>query len=150
MLISTTRFGKVEVEDRRVIEFPKGILGFPRQHQYVLLQTGPDSFFYWMQAIDREDLAFVVTDPSLFIEGYRVPIKVEQMHDLGLPSLEKAQVFVIVNKHEDVLTGNLQGPIVINVQQRVAEQLVMSDRRFTTRTPLMKLEAPVEAEALAV
>ena len=144
MQVKTSRFGPVEVDQQRVIGFPKGILGFPRQKQYVLLQPGEDSYFYWLQATDREDLAFVVTDPSLFVASYRVPIKTEQMRELGLESLEKAQVFVIVNKNENSLTGNLQGPLVINVKQRVGEQMVLSDRRFTTRVPLVELGAAVE------
>jgi flagellar assembly factor FliW len=48
-------------------------------------------------------------------------------------------VFIIVNKVDDLLTGNMQGPLVINIETRVARQLVLSDRRFSTRQPLMSL-----------
>ncbi|MEO6056264.1 MAG: flagellar assembly protein FliW, partial [Gemmatimonadales bacterium] len=47
-----------------------------------------------------------------------------------------AQVMVIVNKSEGRLTGNLQGPLVINVATRRGEQVVLSERRLTTRVPL--------------
>jgi flagellar assembly factor FliW len=46
---------------------------------------------------------------------------------------------VIVNKIEDTLTGNLQGPLVINSSTLTGKQLVLSDRRYSTRHPLMKL-----------
>ncbi len=69
------------------------------------------------------------------------------MRELGLESLDDAQVFVIVNKRDSVLTGNLQGPLVIHVNNRTGEQLVLSDRRFTTRVPLMELGSTVEAMA---
>ena len=104
----------------------------------------PVADFYWLQAIDREDLAFVVTDPSIFIPSYRVPIKTEQMRELNLESLDKGQVFVIVNKNQNTLTGNLQGPLVINAKQCVGEQLVLSNRRFTAREPLMELGVAAE------
>jgi len=145
MLIDTSRFGRIEVEEDRVITFPKGILGFPRHKGYVLLQPGEDSYFYWLQAADRADLAFVVTDPSLFVSSYRVPLRVEQSQELGILSIEEAQVFVIVNKRGNSLTGNLQGPLVINVKHKIGEQLVLSDRRFTTRVPLIELSSAVEA-----
>jgi len=82
-----------------------------------------------------------VTDPSLFVRGYSVPVHPEQLATLGMSSLDEAQVFVIVNKTDQSLTGNLQGPLVINVRDRCGEQLVLSDRRFTTRVPLMEVGA---------
>lgn len=147
MLIQTSRFGQVEVDDSRIITFPKGILGFPAFKRYVLIEPAQDATFWWLQSIETPELAFVVTDPSLFVSSYRVPIRPEQMADLGLVTIEKAQVLVIVNKRGNVLTGNLQGPLVINVSTCVGEQLVLSERRFTTRVPLVELSQGVEAMA---
>lgn len=145
MVFNTSRFGQVEVNSERVITFTKGILGFSRNKQYVLLEPSQDSYFYWLQAVDRPDLAFVVTEPNLFVASYQVPLKADQMADLGIYSTDHAQVFIIVNKHDDVLTGNLQGPLVINVAKKIGAQLVLSDRRFKTRVPLMKMTNSVEA-----
>ncbi|MEM9420786.1 MAG: flagellar assembly protein FliW [Planctomycetota bacterium] len=155
MKIQTTRFGEVQVEDTRVLNFPKGLLGFPKYQDYVLIESGDqtrpneESNFWWLQSIDLPELAFVVTDPTLFVSTYKVPIHPEQMLGLGLSSIDEAQVFVIVNKRGNVLTGNLQGPLVINVASRCGEQLVLSDRRFTTRVPLIELhqDAPAAMSA---
>lgn len=149
MKIQTTRFGEVEVENTRVIRFPKGLLGFPKFKDYVLIESGDknrpneESNFWWLQSANLPELAFVVTDPTLFVSTYKVPIHPEQMLGLGLTSIDDAQVFVIVNKRGNVLTGNLQGPLVINVGSRCGEQLVLSDRRFTTRVPLVELHNEV-------
>ena len=155
MKIQTTRFGEVDVDSNRVIRFPKGLLGFPKYQEYVLIESGDkaraneESNFWWLQSTDLPELAFVVTDPTLFVSTYKVPIHPEQMLGLGLTSSDDAQVFVIVNKRGNVLTGNLQGPLVINVGSRCGEQLVLSDRRFTTRVPLVELhqEAPAAMSA---
>ena len=141
MIINTSRFGQLEVDERRLITFPHGILGFPRETVYALIQTGEDSGFYWLQAVARADLAFVVSDPRLFIADYRAPIKEEEMTSLGIADAGGAQVFIIVNKVQDMLTGNLQGPLVVNVATRTAKQLVLSDKRYSTRHPLMRLPA---------
>jgi flagellar assembly factor FliW len=148
MIVNTSRFGQVQVDAEQTLTFPKGLLGFPKYTRYVLIQPSEDSFFYWMQSMQAADLAFVVTDPSLFVPTYRVPFKQEQMVELGITGPEDAYVLVIVNKHGHLLTGNLQGPLVIHASRRIGEQLVLSDRRFTTRVPL--LELPVAAEAVAV
>src|SRR3972149_2097247 len=102
MVVNTSRFGKINVDDQRVITFPKGLLGFPRFKKYVLIEPGEDNYFFWFQAVDAPDLAFVVTDPSLFVPTYRVPIKAEQMRELGIESFHQAQVFVVVNQRDNV------------------------------------------------
>ena len=147
MLIETSRFGSLEVDETRIITFPKGLLGFPRYKQYVLLEAGENSSFWWLQSIEAPDLAFVVTDPAAFVPTYKVPIREEQLDELGMETIADAQVFVIVNKRDNMLTGNLQGPLVVHVTQRVGEQLVLSDRRFTTRVPLVELSTPAMAAA---
>ncbi|QDU32694.1 Flagellar assembly factor FliW [Poriferisphaera corsica] len=149
MMINTSRFGEMEVDDSRVISFEKGLLGFPKYRHYVLIEAGQDSYFWWLQSIELPELAFVVTDPSLFVPTYRVPLREEQMKDMGMDSVEDAQVFVIVNKRDNVLTGNLQGPLVINVGSRNGEQLVLSDRRFTTRVPLIEIGNNLQKAASA-
>jgi len=139
MLIETSRFGQIEVDEDRLIRFPKGLLGFPNEHRFALIQMGYESCFYWLQAVDRPELAFVVCDPTLFVGDYQVPIKLDELREIGLSEPKGAQVLVIVNKVGDVLTGNLQGPLVINVETRVGRQLVLSDRRYGTRHPLVTL-----------
>ena len=74
-------------------------------------------------------------------------IRAEQMGELGLPRLEDAQVFVIVNKVDQVLTGNLQGPLVINTLSRSGEQFVLAEKRWNTRHPLVTLGAKQQQPA---
>ena len=149
MLINTSRFGQIEVDDSRIISFEKGLLGFPKYRHYVLIEAGQDSYFWWLQSIEMPELAFVVTDPSLFVPTYRVPLREDQMREMGMESVDEAQVFVIVNKRDNVLTGNLQGPLVVHVGKRTGEQLVLSDRRFTTRVPLIELGSNMQKAASA-
>lgn len=139
MIIRTSRFGQLEVDQDRLIVFEDGILGFPKQQRYALVQTGEGSGFYWLQSVDTEELAFVVCDPRLFVADYQVPVKKEELQAIGVDSPDDAQVFIIVNKVGDLLTGNFQGPLVVNVKNRGARQLVLSDKRYSTRHPLMRL-----------
>ena len=83
MEVQTTRFGVIEIADERVIEFPKGLLGFPGMKRYCLLQPCEDALFFWLQSLDDPGLAFVVTDPSLFVADYSAPIRPEQMEELS-------------------------------------------------------------------
>ncbi len=140
MNVQTSRFGQVEIAEDRVVTFPKGLLGFQEQKRYCLLRPNDDACFFWLQCVEDPELAFVVTDPVLFVPDYSVPIRAEQSEELRLRSLEDAQVLVIVNKVDGTLTGNLQGPLVINSSERIGEQLVLAERRWTTRHELLSLD----------
>ena len=144
MNVETTRFGMVDVDENRIITFPTGLLGFSNFTRYALLQPDEEAAFFWLQCIDAPELAFVVTDPSLWVRDYQVPIRREQMDELALDKLENAQVFVILNKHDRTLTGNLQGPLVINIVSRIAMQLVLADKRWTTRHEIVQLSEPAK------
>jgi len=143
MEIETTRFGRLTVEDNRLMTFPHGLLGFPEQGRFALIQPGTENCFFWLQSVDEPSLAFVVTDPKVFFRDYEVPIREETEHALQLADNRFAQLFVICNKVGDWLTGNLLGPIVVNAENRLAQQVVLTEKKWTTRQPLIQLQSEV-------
>ena len=148
MDIQSTRFGMLSVDDDRIITFPHGLLGFPEHKQFALIQTGEENYFFWLQSVDEPNLAFVVADPTIFFKGYEVPLRDETRQDIQLGDEDGAeaavQMFVICNKVGEWLTGNLLGPLVVNAQNRLAQQVVLTEKKWTTRQPLIRLEAEVE------
>lgn len=149
MEIDTTRFGRITVDDSRVLTFNRGLLGFPSYSRYALIQTNDENYFFWLQCVDEPALAFVVTDPTIFFKDYQVPMKEELRQELSLEDTDHSQVFVICNKVGDWLTGNLLGPIVVNVTNCQATQVVLTEKKWTTRQPLLRLqvEAPLAKSA---
>jgi flagellar assembly factor FliW len=145
MNVQTTRFGVVDLDEKRIITFPAGLLGFSSYKTFALLQPNDEAVFFWLQSLESPDLAFVVTDPTMWINDYEASIRREQMEELGLSKLEDAQVFVIVNKYGQALTANLQGPLVINLNNQKAMQLVLADKRWTTRHEIVRLAEPAQA-----
>jgi flagellar assembly factor FliW len=141
--IQTTRFGRITVDAERVINFPRGLLGFPDYQRYALIAAGDENYFFWLQCVEEPGLAFVVTDPSIFFKTYEVPLKDETRQELELTDPSFAQTFVICNKVGEWLTGNLLGPIVVNAANRLAQQVVLTEKKWTTRQPLMQLQSSV-------
>jgi len=139
MNVRTTRFGTVQVDEDRIIEFPAGLLGFSSYRRFTLLQPDDEGVFFWLQSIESPDLAFVVTDPTIWVSDYQATIRREQMERLNLSGFDDAQVFVIVNKYDRTLTANLQGPLVVNVNNHQAMQLVLAEKRWTTRHEILQL-----------
>ena len=153
MEIATSRFGIVEVEEDRVLFFPKGLLGFPGPRRFALLNGGEGNYFFWLQCADDPTLAFVVADPATFVPQYAMPLRQETAADLNLPDegdvSGMTQVLVICNRVGDWLTGNLLGPVLVNVENRRAVQVVLTEKKWSTRQPLLKLgvERPLAKSA---
>jgi flagellar assembly factor FliW len=149
VMLQTTRFGEVEVEAEAIIEMPAGILGFGHSRHFALIRPSDEATFFWLQSVDEPQLAFIVTDPMAYFPEYDVPLREETLDDLGLdgePTAGQVAVLVTVNKTADPrtgeqwLTGNLMGPILVNTQGRRARQVVLTEKRWTTRQPLAKLD----------
>ena len=150
MQIQTTRFGAIEVDESRIITMVGGLLGFPQATRFALIQTGEERTFFWLQSVQDENLAFVVCDPAIFLPDYtidQVPVREEARESLGIDPeadlAEATQVFAICNRVGDWLTGNLLGPIVVNATNRLAHQVVLTDKKWTTRQPLLRLQPEV-------
>lgn len=147
MLIETTRFGQLEVDDHKIIQVKDGLLGFPNRRRFALIQTSPDPVFFWLQSVDDPNLAFVVCDPLEFVPDYQVPIRADDLRALGMRDLTDNQVLVIVNKADGFLTANLLGPLVIGATSLQGRQMVLSDRKYSTRHRLRAIESDAAAAA---
>ena len=139
MDIQTSRFGLLNVDEQRIIQFRQGLLGFPNHKRFALIQTGMEKCFFWLQCADEPNLAFVVADPTIFFKDYDVPIRPETMKELNMADVAFAQVLVICNKVDQWLTGNLMGPLVINAANCLAQQVVLTEKKWTSRQPLLRL-----------
>jgi len=138
--VPTSRFGTIEIREDQVIYVPLGLIGFPNQKRYVLLEHKKGSPFFWFQALDDESLAFVLIDPLLFEPGYEFQIGSDDRKVLELSdSCEGLQIWVIVNiKPGDPLevTANLLGPLVMNPRKQLAKQVVLHQSSYSTRHPI--------------
>jgi len=137
--IETSRFGTVDLRDARVIHIPSGLLGFPEDKRYVLLEHKKGSPFLWFQSVDNSGLAFVLIDPLLVKPDYEIEIGPEDMGELELrdaPADVQTLVLVTITSGEKVeLTANLLGPIVINTKKRLGKQIILGEGKYSLRHP---------------
>lgn len=141
MRIDTTRFGEIEVEKDKLIEFPNGILGFPELKRYALLENNSDLPFGWLQAVDDKDTAFVVMDPLPIKPDYRLSIKEKEITDIDIMDESELCVLVILtipSRDSQGITANLQGPLVINLANRKGKQVVLPDSGYTCKYPIFQ------------
>jgi flagellar assembly factor FliW len=150
--LSTSRFGEVQVAEDRIIRFLTPIFGFEQFEQYVLLDHADQSPFRWLQAVQEPDLAFVVTNPKFFGIHYEFPLSEEVADQLGITQAEDAQVLTIVNIPQDnpgKMTANLLGPLVVNLNNKIAMQIVLNDAEYSTKVRLIPDELLAQSDAEA-
>lgn len=135
MQINTTRFGKVELFETDVVEFPMGLIGMEDCQRWVLLADAENPALGWLQSIDRADLAVAVVSPRRFVADYRARVSRRDLHGLRIESAKDAQVLAVVGKDDLGLTVNLKAPLVLHLQSRRARQIVVLDD-YSMRYPV--------------
>ncbi len=135
MKVNTTRFGEVEVSEEDIFSFPEGVLGFGELRRYALLKLEGEEPLLWLQSTDEAGVAFIVCDPVFFEPGYQVRVRKEDLASIELEDVSGGRVLVILTISPDprLTTANLQGPLVFNVEKRLAKQVVLSGDEYMTK-----------------
>ena len=137
-IFDTKRFGRIPVEDERIIIFPDGLLGFPSSRRFVLLETAENGVFYWLQSLDDPALAFVVIDPVHLVPDYRDRLLLSdwdrEFFDPEGPATLHAMA--IVTFSETGASANLQGPLLIRESDRLGRQVVLAESDTWLRMPV--------------
>ena len=137
--INTSRFGEVEVKPAQVVNLPLGMVGFPQLNKYILFQHRPDSPFFWLQSMDRPDLAFVLVNPLLFEPSYQITMSGSDRKLLEIEDTKDIQVWVVVtipHGSPESLTANLKAPVVLNVAKRLMAQIILENSDYPLKRPI--------------
>ena len=141
MKCETARFGSVEIQDKDILIFPDALYGFDQEKEFILLPLDPkiESPMEWLQSMKTRELAFIVTDPFLFVPGYEMVLSDSERTQLEIESTESVIVRVIVTipKVHTEMTANLVAPLVINKNNRLAKQVVLTNAEYDTKHSLM-------------
>lgn len=140
MEILTKAFGKITIDDEKIINFPKGIVGFPDLTEFALIhdeEKGTETI-HWLQSIQEPGFAMPVMDPLLICPEYNPEVDDELLSHLGELNQEELLVLVTVTVPKDItkMTVNLKGPIVINAAERKATQVIVEGDQYQVKFPI--------------
>ena len=144
MKVNTSRFGTHDIPQNKIIHFPDGLYGFEKETEFTLLPFNPnvESPMEWMQSLKSSHLAFVITDPYLYLLDYKLKLSEEDKKRVKLEGQELFLTRTIVTIPENYLemTANLIAPLVINKDKGVAKQFVLTSMDYDTRHYLLPEE----------
>lgn len=150
MIIKTTRFGNIQIEESDLLTFPEGILGFADLTKFVILDDPNDEVFAWLQSCEAGAIAFPVLEPELFTMNFKINLAKTDLETLKMKdATHRSRVFSIVTIPDDptLMTANLKAPVVVNLENRMARQCVLQDNNLAIREPIFaKLQQRVVAQ----
>ncbi|MBD5129023.1 MAG: flagellar assembly protein FliW [Ruminococcaceae bacterium] len=133
MKIKTRDFGEIEINESTIINIPDGIIGFENVKRYTLIYPlGENTFPMWLQAVDSVEPCFVVYNPTKIYPDYRFEISDDEQETLKLDESTPYTCLAVAIVPDDYkqTTINLRCPIVLNLKDNIAAQVMLEDYDF--------------------
>jgi flagellar assembly factor FliW len=140
LILTTTRFGDVEVAPESLLRFPEGLIGLGGS-EYALIPA-PHGPFVWCQSASDPGVALVLTRPQRFFPHFTLELAEADAERLGIDGPEPTEIFVTVRAAPVPAdcTANLKAPIVAigtpGPSPRRAHQVLNQADGVALRTPL--------------
>ena len=138
--VKTGRFGQLTVGSDEIIKIPQGIMGFPELTEFCLVDSGDETLILWLQSLQNPEIAFALLEPKIFKSDYAVRLSAAELRELKLENINQSAVFSILTIPSDVtqMTANLKAPLVINLKQQIARQVVLQENEYTIKHLMFK------------
>ncbi len=140
MKLTTKYHNEVEIHETEVLQFEKGIPGFPDEKKFVVLPLNEDGSFSVMQSVETPGLAFVIANPFDFFKEYDFKVEEGVVEELGVESEKDIMVYNILTVEDpfEKTTANLQAPIIINKANNKAKQVILVEEGYKTKHNLFQ------------
>ena len=131
--------GKITYDEDEIINFEKSIPGFNDIKRFILKEIEGSSFKL-LQSIDDVTVGFVVISPFQVEEDYEINLSEEVIKTLEIKEATDVLLYSLVtlNSKVEKITVNLKAPVVINVNNKKAEQFIIDKEKYKIKHPLMK------------
>lgn len=141
MKINTTRFGEIDVAEERVFNFVLPIIGFNDIKKFVIVDVNKESFFKWLQSVENPELAFPIVSVYSMNVDYTIDLSDSVVETLNIQNVEDILVMNIASIPQDNPQGttlNLLAPLIFNVKNQLAGQIILSGSGYEISFPLFK------------
>lgn len=141
MKLLTVKFGEIEVDESRIFNFVLPLIGFDMLQKFVILEPNPDGLFKWLQSIEDPTLAFPIISVSSLNIDYTIDLQDSVVEALKIKNVESLLVMNITSIPQDdpkSTTINLLAPLIFNVDEQIAGQVVLSGSGYDITYPMFK------------
>ncbi len=159
MSIESTRFGTLEIDQDKLLNFPNGLAGFEKDRRFVILHEDgvpprgdgsgqerrlreEEHVVHYLQCADDPDLTIPVVDPAIFGFDYDMTLTTDDLNLLEVKDGDFVAVLLGVSKYprerynenlppRQNISANISGPILINTRSRIGMQKILVGLAYT-------------------
>jgi flagellar assembly factor FliW len=144
-------FGLLRYEPEQVILFPEGLPAFEQEREFLLVDPPSVAPVIFLQSLRRPELAFITLPVGRIQPDYRLTMEPEDLATLGLVEPEPPDLWsnllclaIVTIAADRPPTANLLAPVVINMKNRRARQVIQCGSDYSHQHPLAlpEQEAP--------
>ena len=117
------------------------IIGFDMLHKFIILDPNKETLFKWLQSVEDPTLAFPVISVSALDLDYTIDLPDNVVEVLNITNVESLLVMNITSIPQDNPKGttiNLLAPLIFNLDNQTAAQVVLSGSGYDISYPMFK------------
>lgn len=141
MKLNTLKFGEIEIDESRIFNFELPIIGFDDLKKFVILNLDETSIFNWLQSVEDPSLAFPIISVMSMDIDYSIDLEDSVVEILQINKVEDLLIMNITSIPQDNPRGttiNLLAPLVFNLNNNTAGQIVLSGSGYDISFPMFK------------
>jgi len=127
--------------------FEEGLPGFHQYHFFQLNQPEAGSPYFTLTSLDNETVELGAVNPFTFFPDYEFSITETDKEKLRIGEDPNLIIVNIITLHsEGLVTVNLKAPVVVNLDNRMAKQIIFNEDKYPIRQPLFTIQPKVANE----
>lgn len=127
MKIKNNYFGKIEFDEKIIVNFSDGIIGFEELKKFLLINNN-NGLFLWLTSVEEPEIVFPLFALDVLYNNY--------------PKEQDYEAFGIVklDREPENITVNLKSPVYINEKTRSGFQKIIDAENYPINYKLFKKE----------
>jgi flagellar assembly factor FliW len=142
MEIVTKHHGVIIYNDEDVIVFKKGLPGFKGLKNFIIFPLESNETFSILHSIEDVEVGLILVSPFTVTLDYEFKIPDTFIKELQIAKVEDVLVLttVTLNSNIEDMTTNLKAPMIINIKEKLGEQLILDNDKYKIKEPLFKAD----------
>lgn len=140
MELKTKYHGVRHYDEKDVIIFKNGIPGLENLKRYIIFPAEENKLFYILQSVEDLSIGLVLVSPFNIMKDYEFKLDGDKVKELGINDSKDVLVLntVTLSSKIENITANLKAPLIININKKIGEQIILDNSDYPIKYPLFE------------
>ena len=140
MELVTKHHGVITYSDEDIVVFKKGLPGFKDLKKFIIFPLESNEDFSILHSTEDSEVGLILVSPFTILLDYEFKIPDTFIKELQIEKPEDVLVLTTVTLSSNIenMTTNLKAPMIINIKEKLGEQLILDNDKYKIKQPLFK------------